>query len=158
MHEYLYCLSPSLLLCRLNSDQFFFDKLKPEHADFIGEYWTGDFSKSRDIIKRYLRHLLTMYDISAGIFCKSDPVNPVSWAMYCDIGQAFCMYTLPEYRRKQLALSATVNVYVQLEKVGIIPVGEQRTSVFASHETFRKIEKYISGSTCRDSITGECYW
>ena len=146
------------IVYRLNSDQFFIDKLKPEHIDFIGEYWTGGFSESRDIIKGYLRHLITMYDISAGIFCKSDPVNPVSWGMYGDMGHAFGIHTLPEYRRNQFALSVAVNLSVQLEQVGIVPVGEYHTSIFASHETFGKMENCISGSTCRDSITGECYW
>ena len=150
------CLS---LLYRLNSDHFFIDKLKPEHAEFIGEYWTGDIGGSKDIIKRYLRHLLTVYDISAGIFPKSDPVYPVSWVLYGDMGHSFCVYTLPEYRRNNFPVLACLNLCAQLEQVGIIPVGEQRKSILAGRGTpGRMIERYIADSTCRDSITGECYW
>ena len=152
------CMFNLSLLCRLNSDQFFIDKLKPEHAKFIGEHWTGGFGGSKDIIKRYLRHLLTVYDLSAGIFLKSNPVYPVSWMLYGDMGQSFCLHTLPEYRHNQFAASTCLNLYAQLEQVGIIPVGEQRQSALAGQRTSgRIIEKYIAESTCRDSITGECY-
>ena len=147
-----------ILLCRLSSDQFFIDKLKPEHAEFIGEYWTGGIGRSKDIIKRYLRHLLTVYDLSAGIFLKSDPMYPVSWVLYGDMGHAFCMHTLPEYRGNQLALFTFVNLCAQLEQVGIVPVGEKHQSIPIGHGALGRIEKYIADSTCRDSITGECYW
>ena len=40
------------------------------------------------------------YDISAGIFTKSNPSYPVSRTTYSDLGDAIALYTLPEYRRK----------------------------------------------------------
>ena len=83
---------------------------------------------------------------------------PVSWVLYGDKGHAFCMHTLPEYRGNQLALFTCVNLLAQLEQVGIVPVGEKHQSIPAGHGVLGRIEKYIADSTCRDGITGECYY
>ena len=138
--------------CRLSSDQFFVDKLTPQHADFISEYWTY-FNNDSKVIKRYFRHILTVYDISTGIFAKSDPSYPVSWVLYCDYGNAMCLRTLPEYQRMGFGIVAVSNICTQLEHKGIIPVGEQ----IRENITTGKFGNYVTDTVWRDSITGECY-
>ena len=114
------------------------------------------YDGSKDITKRYLRHLLTLYDLSTGIFLKSDPTYPVSWGIYGDMGHAVGLYTLPEYRHNQIALSININLFTQLEQEGLVPVVDvQRKSAIAG--PLGRAEKYIADSTFRDSITGECY-
>ena len=138
---------------RLNSDEFFIDKLTPEHVDFIGEYWTF-INNDTPVIKKYFHHIITMYDISAGVFIKSNPSYPVSWTTYSDLGHIIGLYTLPEYRRRGFPLAVAANVYAQLLQKGIVPYGEQ----FKESPIAEKYGKYVFDSTWRDSITGECYW
>ena len=145
------------VLHRLSSDQFFVDKFKPEHADFIGEYWTDNANADFDVIKKYLKHVITLYDISVGIFTKSDPSYPVAWAIYSDIGQAIGLYTLPEYRRNGFAVVLSANLFIRIQEEGLVPIIEQhRESVIAGK--FGIAEKYFVNTTWRDSITGEHYW
>ena len=80
---------------------------------------------------------------------------PVSWGIYGDMGHTVCLHTLPEYRRNRFASSISVNLFAQLEQVGIIPVVEQSRVIAGA---FGRAQRYIADSTCRDSITGECYW
>ena len=119
----------------------------------MSEYWTY-INKDSDIIKRYFRHILTSYDISAGIFNKSDPSYPVSWALYSDFGHAMGLHTLPEHRHMGFGILLVSNVAKQLLQKGIVPVGE----VFQDSFLDGKFGKYIIDTTWRDSITGECYW
>ena len=142
-----------MLYCyRLNSDEFFIDKLTPGHADFISEYWSF-INSDVPVIKKYFGHILTLYDISAGIFTKSDPSYPVSWTTYSDLGHVIALYTLPEYRRKGFPLVLAANVYAQLLQKGIVPFGEQ----FKESPIAEKYGNYVLDSTWRDSITGEHY-
>ena len=80
---------------------------------------------------------------------------PVSWGIYGDMGHTVCLHTLPEYRRNRFASSISVNLFAQLKQVGIIPVVEQSRVIAGA---FGRAQRYIADSTCRDSITGECYW
>ena len=100
------------------------DKLTPEHVDFISEHWSF-INSDIPVIKKYFRHILTLYDISAGIFTKSNPSYPVSWTTYSDLGHVIALYTLPEYRRKGFPLVVAANVYAQLLQKGIVPFGEK---------------------------------
>lgn len=146
-----------IILCRLNSDQFFVDNLKPQHADFISEYWTDNVYKDFDVIKKYLKHVISLYDISTGVFTKSNPSYPVAWGLYGDIGHAIGLYTLPEYRRKGLAVVLSARVFTQILQNEIVPLVEQHSkSVIAG--CFGGAEKCFVDTTWRDSITGECYW
>ena len=130
----IFCAMSICILCRLNSDQFFIDKLKPEHAEFIGEYWTGGTGGSKDIIKRYLmiRHLLTVYDLSAGIF-----PSPMQYTQshgcynYGDMGHSFCVYTLPDYRCNQFHVATCLfeSLCSAGTSIGISPDGEENAKV-----------------------------
>ena len=141
----------------MNSDQFFVDKLKPRHAEFIGEYWTDNVNADFGVIIKYLKHVITMYDISVGIFTKSDPSYPVSWGTYSDIGHAIGLYTLPEYRRNGFTLVMAAILFSQIQEEGMVPIIEQhRRSVVAGK--YGKSEKYFVNTTWRDGITGEHYW
>ena len=150
----LLALTVTNIVCahRLDSDQYFVNKLTPEHADYISEYWTF---VNEDIltIKRYFRHVLTTYDISAGVFAKANPSYPVSWTFYSDIGHLLHLYTLPEYRRKNFPLCLVANIYAQIMQQGIVPVGEQ----FKYSPNAEKYGKFIADTAWRDSITGEYY-
>ena len=137
----------------MDTDQFFVDKLKPEHADAIGEYWMY-INSDIHIIKSYLKHLLTMYDMSAGVFTKSDPSYPVAWVTYSDFGHVIGLHTLPEYQHKGFALILITNIYTQLQQKGIIPGGE----IFKGSAVYGKLGKIIIDTAWRDSITGECYF
>ena len=98
-----------------------------------------------------------MYDISVGVFTKSDPSYPVSWGTYSNIGHAIGLYTLPQYRRNGFALVISANLFSQLQEEGIVPIIEQhRKSVFAGK--YGRAEKYFVNTTWRDSTTGEHYW
>ena len=94
-----------------------------------------------------------MYDLSAGIFAKSDPSYPVSWGTYSDIGHAVCLQTLPEYRRKNFAMSLSAYLFAQLLQEGIVPI----VQLHKDSALLGKGEKFIADSVWRDSITGECY-
>ena len=91
-----------------------------------------------------------MYDISAGIFTKSDPV---SWTHYSDFGHAIGMYILPEYRHKGFATILLTDIYDQLQQNGIIPGAE----IFKGSTLGESFAKFIIDTVWRDSITGECY-
>ena len=144
-------------LYSLNSDWFFVDKLKPEHAEFIGKYWTDNANADFDVIIKYLKHVITMYDISMGIFTKSDPSYPVSWGTYSDIGHAIGLYTLPGYRRNGFALVNSASLFTRMQEEGLVPIIEQhRKSIIAGK--YGRAEKYFVNTTWRDSITGEHYW
>ena len=139
---------------RLNSD-YFVDKLKPEHADFIGEYWANNVNTDLDVINKYFKHIITTYDISAGMFTKSNPSYPVSWLIYSDIGHLIGLHTLPEYQSKNLALVACVNLITEMQEEGLVPVMEQHKH---SPVAGKLGETYIIDTTWRDSITGEFYY
>ena len=138
---------------KLDTDQFFISKLTPGHADFIGEYWTY-INKDVHTIKKYFRHILTMYETSAGIFTKSDPSYPVSWVHYSDFGHVIGMHTLPKYRHKGFSAILFANVYGQVQQKGIVPGGE----LFNDSVLGETPGKFIIETLWRDSITGECYF
>ena len=94
-----------------------------------------------------------MYDISAGVFTKSDPTNPASWTTYSDFGHIICLYTLPEYRHKGFPLALVTSAYAQMIEQGIVPVGEQ----FKESPDAEKYGTFIADTAWRDSITGKYY-
>ena len=146
-----------LIIFRLNFDKYCIDKLKVDHVDYIAGYWTDDKEKDVSIVKKYLEHILTVYDYSFGIFLRSNPCNPVSWIAFSDYANSVFLYTIPEHRNNGLSGNVISNQYIKLLEDGIIPLGERiRGSILT--EDFRHVEKCITGYTWRDSITGECYW
>ena len=143
-------------LYRLDLDKYFFDELTLDHVDHLVNHWTD---KIRDIptITKYLQHVFTMYDLSAGIFLRSNPHYPVSWVVYSDYGHSVFLYTLPEHRDRGLSGNILSHQYIKMLQSGIIPLGERiRGSILT--ENFRHVEGCFPGYTWRDSITGECYW
>ena len=142
---------------RLDSDQFFIEKLKPQHADFIAKYWIDTVNGDFDTTKKYLKHVITLYDISTGVFTKSNPSYPVAWGLYGDIGHAIGLYTLPEYRRKGLAIVLSGHLFTHILQEGIVPVIEQHSKSVVAGK-IGEAEKYFADTTWRDSITGESYW
>lgn len=76
----------------MDPNEFFYDKLTPKHVDYISKHWEY-LDIDPDVVKKYFRHILTTYDISAGIFTKSDPSYPVSWMTYSDIGHIIAYST-----------------------------------------------------------------
>ena len=142
-----------LSLYRLDSDQYFMSKLTPDHADFIADYWLR-IDKDVTIVRKYFKYLLSIIDISVGIFRKSDPSLPISWAMFSDYGLGINLSTVPEYRHKGLGLVVTKHLFAQALQQGIVPVADQRKK---STLTESAVLKYAIERTWRDSITGECY-
>ena len=139
----------------MDPNQFFYDKLTSKHVDYISKHWNYLADFDPDIVKKYFRHNLTMYNISTGIFTKSDPSYPVSWMTYSDTGHMMGLRTLPEYQCKGFGLAVSAHLSVQAQKEGIVPIGEQ----FAGSVTAYAIKygKYVADTTWRDSITGEYY-
>lgn len=88
------------------------------------------------------RHILTVYDISAGMSIKSDPSYPVSWTTYSDLGHLIALYTLPQYQRKGFPLVLAANIYDQLLQEGIVPFGEQ----FKESPIAEKYGEYVHDS------------
>ena len=143
-------------MCRLDCNKYFIDKLKVEHVDFVGDYWT-DKDKDMPVIKKYLEYVLTMFNYSVGVFLRSNPCTPVSWVAYSDYGHSVFLYTIPEYRNNGLSGNIMSNQYIRLLEDDVIPLGERiRGSILT--EDLRHVEECVPGYTWRDSITGECYW
>ena len=63
--------------------------------------------------------------------------------------------TLPEYQRKGFALAVTAHLSAQVQKEGIVPVGEQFADRLNAYVI--KFGQYVADTTWRDSITGEYY-
>jgi len=139
----------------LDSDEHFIDKLTPDHADFVSKYWTC-ISNETTVVSKYFKHLLQVYDASAGIFKKSDPSYPISWLLYGDYGVLIHMCTLPEHRHKGLALAVTKKLFVHLVLKGITPVMDQ-SKPSALTEKYSQVVRYAIDRIWRDSVTGECY-
>ena len=138
---------------RLDTNKYFIRKLKPVHADFAADYWLR-INKDVAIVRKYFKYLFSKIDISVGIFKKSDPSFPISWAMFSDYGLAINLSTVPEYRHKGLAMVVLKDLFAQALQQGIIPVFDLRKkSILTKSAVF----KYAIERTWRDSITGECY-
>ena len=141
---------------RLDAEIYFIDKLTVDHVDYITDHWT-DKNKPIPIIQRYLQSIFTMYDFSIGIFLRSQPSYPVSWAIYSDYGHIVFLHTIPKYRKKGFSGILLPTLYSNLLDHQLIPVGE-RTKGFFLSKKFSHVENYYPDYTWRDSITGECYW
>ena len=127
-----------------------------DHVDHLAGYWT-DKTKDTPTIIKYLQHVFTMYNLSVGIFLKSNPHYPVSWVIYSDYGHSVFLYTLPEHRDRGLSGNILSYQYIKMLQSEIIPLGERiRGSVLT--ENYSHVERCFPGYTWRDSITGECYW
>ena len=138
---------------RLDPEKYFIDKLTLDHVDYITDHWT-DKDKPIPIIRRYLQNIFTTYDFSIGVFLRSHPTYPVSWAMYSDYGHAVFLYTIPEYRKKKVSSIVLSTLFSTLLDHHFIPVAECIKGTFLKN----KFTGYYPGYTWRDSITGECYW
>ena len=138
----------------MDPNEFFYDKLTPKHVDYISKHWEY-LDIDPDVVKKYFRHILTMYDISTGIFTKSDPSHPVSWMTYSDIGHLLGLRTLPEYQHKGFGLAVTAHLSAQVQKEGIVVTGEQFAGGVTAYA--KKFGQYVADTTWRDSITGEYY-
>ena len=158
MYSYVWpCIYISIY--RLDPDKYFIGKLTVDHVDYITDHWT-DKDKPIPIIRRYLQNIFTMYDFAVGVFLRSHPSYPVSWAIYSDYGYVVFLHTIPEYRKKGFSgiiLSALYSSLLDHRHHHLIPFGERTKGSFLS-KRFSHVENYYSDYTWRDSITGECYW
>ena len=151
-------LFPHLITCRLESDEYFIDKLTPDHAGFIGSYYKR-INEDPAIVEKYFQYILIMYDTSAGIFKRSDPSYPIAWGVYGDLGKAIHLYSIPEHRGKGISSAVSRYLFTQLVQQAIIPVVDRSIDSEMSDSNFaRHMLHYATDRAWRDSTTGKCCW
>jgi len=102
------------------------------------------------------KFLLWVYNMSAGIFKRSDPSYPISWFLYGDYGFLIHLHTLPEYWHKGLALTVIKDLFAQAVQKGITPLMDQsKPNVLTKKHS--QVVKYAIDRIWRDSVTSECY-
>jgi len=147
-----------LILCRLKPNEYFVDKLTPEHGGFIGSYYKR-INENSTIIENYFQHILSLYDTSAGVFKRSDPSYPIAWGLYGDLGKAIHLYSMPEHRGNGISSAISRYLFTQLVQQGIIPVVDRSVDSELSDNNFeRHMLHYTVDRAWRDSTTGKCCW
>jgi len=146
------------IIGRLKSNEYFVDKLTPDHGGFIGSYYKR-INEDSMIIENYFQHILHLYDTSAGVFKRSDPSFPIAWALYGDLGKAIHLYSIPEHRNKGISSAVSRYLFMQLVQQSIIPVVDRSIDSELSDKNFeRHMLCYVVNRAWRDSTTGKCCW
>ena len=147
-----------ICLCRLDDDEYFVDKLTPDHAGLVGSYYKR-INEDPTIVEKYFQHIISLYDLTAGIFKRSDPSNPIAWTLYGDLGKAIHLCIIPEHRGKGLASALGKYLFSQLVQQKIIPVLDQYIDgVLSETKITKHIMNYSVDRAWRDSATGRCCW
>jgi len=142
----------------LGDDEYFVDKLTPDHAGLVGSYYKR-ISDDPTIVEKYFQHIISLYDLTAGIFKRSDPSNPIAWTLYGDLGKAIHMCIIPEHRGKGLFSVLLKYLFSQLVQQNIIPVLDQCINgVLSETKITKHMMNYSVNRAWRDSATGKCCW
>ena len=146
------------IVCSLAHDEYFIKKLTPDHAGFIARYYKR-INEDAAIIENYFKHILAMYDTSAGVFKRSDPSYPIAWALYGDLGKAIHLYSIPELRRKGVSSAVSKYLFTQIQQQAMIPVVDRSIDSGMSDRNFAKhMLHHVIDRAWRDSATGKCCW
>ena len=101
-------------------EEVFIAKLQPEHAAFISKFLNLG---KLEAYTRLFKYFIKTCD-SVGIFLKSDPTHPVSWALLSNFGHIMHVYTLMEHRGKGYGKITVVNLMQQMLEAGLTPALE----------------------------------
>ena len=105
-------------LSRTLTDGFYFQELKPSHAEYIADFWPFWRNMPKLRKERFLSCI--SYGGSVGIFTTSNEL--VSWAVRSvESGGIHHLYTLEEYRGRGLASAVVREMSRRVQDKGEVP-------------------------------------